>query len=157
MDDDQLVAAQSTTTQLVVAVLSGFVFGGVVSYFLNRSRSSSSSSSSSSIASSSTLSSLTNLDYKQVLVVRMDIGMKRGKAAAQCCHASLGAYKRALKQTPMAVKAWETFGTAKVTLKVNSFEEIKQVEAAAKEKGLPTYLVQDAGRTQIPAGTYTVL
>jgi PTH2 family peptidyl-tRNA hydrolase len=32
---------------------------------------------------------------KQVLVMRADLKMSRGKLAAQACHASLGAYKKA--------------------------------------------------------------
>ena len=32
---------------------------------------------------------------KQVMVVRTDIKMGKGKIAAQCCHAAIGAYKQA--------------------------------------------------------------
>lgn len=39
-------------------------------------------------------------EHKLVLVVRTDLGMGKGKIAAQCGHASLACYKRALKYTP---------------------------------------------------------
>ncbi|KAG0282670.1 hypothetical protein BGZ98_006664, partial [Dissophora globulifera] len=41
-------------------------------------------------------------EYKMVLVVRSDLGMGKGKAAAQCCHATLANYKELLKKSPEA-------------------------------------------------------
>ena len=49
-----------------------------------------------------------------VLVVRTDIGMQKGKAAAQCAHAALACYKKALKSHPDALSSWERTGQAKV-------------------------------------------
>ncbi len=43
-----------------------------------------------------------------------------GKIAAQCGHATLGAYKRAGRHAPSTLKGWETIGQAKVCLKVRS-------------------------------------
>ncbi|KAF1776803.1 Metallo-dependent phosphatase-like [Phytophthora cactorum] len=71
------------------------------------------------------------------------------KIAAQCCHATLGAYKRALKRTPDAVRAWEMLGQAKVCLKVDSEEEMLALAEKAAEHGLVNYVVVDAGRTQL--------
>src|SRR3546814_7365924 len=42
--------------------------------------------------------------YKMVLCVNMGLKMGKGKIAAQCSHATLGAYKRALRSCPEAVK-----------------------------------------------------
>jgi peptidyl-tRNA hydrolase len=64
-----------------------------------------------------------------------------GKIAAQCCHATLGAYKRALKRTPDAVRAWEMLGQAKVCLKVDSEEELLALAEKAAECGLINYVV----------------
>jgi peptidyl-tRNA hydrolase len=50
--------------------------------------------------------------------------MGKGKIGAQCGHAALGAYRKAIKRTPLNVKAWETFGEAKVVVKVNTEEEM---------------------------------
>ncbi|EFA74993.1 hypothetical protein PPL_12027 [Heterostelium album PN500] len=96
---------------------------------------------------------------KMVLVVRTDLEMTKGKIAAQCCHATLGSYKRAKRNQKYhkMLKQWEVFGQAKVTLKTNNEKELMDLEKAAKEAGLPHYLVIDAGRTQIASGSRTVL
>ncbi|KAJ0405459.1 hypothetical protein ATCC90586_002774 [Pythium insidiosum] len=95
--------------------------------------------------------------HKMVLCVRTDLKMGKGKIAAQCCHATLGAYKRAVKRTPNAVKAWEMLGQAKVCLKVDSEEEMLRLAEAATACGLINYIVVDAGRTQIAPDSKTVL
>lgn len=67
--------------------------------------------------------------------------MCAGKIAAQCCHATLGAYKRAVRRTPAAVKAWEMLGQAKVCLKVDSEAELLAIAESASAKGLVSYVV----------------
>ena len=52
-----------------------------------------------------------------VLVVRTDLGMGKGKAAAQCAHAALDCYKKAAKRHQAALTAWETTGQAKVRVR----------------------------------------
>jgi PTH2 family peptidyl-tRNA hydrolase len=47
---------------------------------------------------------------KQVIVVRADLGMSKGKLAAQACHASLGAYKKANERI---IREWELEGGKK--------------------------------------------
>ena len=48
--------------------------------------------------------------YKQVVVVRADLGMGRGKIAAQCSHSSLAAYNKVRKLHLNVAKAWEDEG-----------------------------------------------
>jgi peptidyl-tRNA hydrolase, PTH2 family len=51
--------------------------------------------------------------------------MGKGKAAAQCCHAVLATYKEAMRRAdPALLDAWERSGQAKITLKVESEEEL---------------------------------
>jgi PTH2 family peptidyl-tRNA hydrolase len=95
--------------------------------------------------------------YKMVLCVNMELKMDKGKIAAQCGHATLGAYKLATKYSPTAVLWWQRTGQAKIAVKVEKESLIYEIERKAKAAGLVTYLVEDAGRTQIAAGSKTVL
>lgn len=102
------------------------------------------------------LSKLTG-DYKMVLVVRSDLGMQKGKAAAQCAHAALGCYKKALKADADALAAWERTGQTKVCVKVDGEEALLGLAAKCRELGITWSIVRDAGRTQVEAGSLTVL
>lgn len=95
--------------------------------------------------------------YKMVLCVNQELSMGKGKVAAQCCHAAVGCYKRAAKQCPNALRAWEMTGCAKIALKCPTQDELEIIAAKAMERDIPFYLVEDAGRTQIAAGSRTVL
>ena len=81
---------------------------------------------------------------KQVIIMRTDLKMGKGKIAAQACHASLNCYKNADKSR---LRAWELSGQKKVVLKVSS----------EKETDLPHSLITDAGHTQIEPSTRTCL
>lgn len=91
---------------------------------------------------------------KQVMVVRNDLKMGKGKIAAQCCHGSLGAYK---KTNHDKIRKWENEAYAKVVCKVNSLEELLELKKQAIINKVSYYLVVDAGRTQVPTSTTTVL
>lgn len=95
--------------------------------------------------------------FKMMLVVNTELNMGKGKIAAQCCHAAVGCYKRATKLCPAALSAWERTGCAKIALKCPTTEELEIIAAKALSKDIPFYLVEDAGRTQIAAGSRTVV
>ena len=92
-----------------------------------------------------------------LLVVNTELSMGKGKIAAQCCHAAVGCYKRAKAQCPSAVNAWERTGCAKIAVKCPSTSMLEMIAVQAIERDIPVYLVEDAGRTQIEAGSRTVL
>ena len=94
---------------------------------------------------------------KMALIVRTDVGMKKGKVAAQCSHAAVMCYKKALKEAPDLVERWEGGGVTKVCLKMDSEEGLLSLASQAREAGVVYGVVRDAGRTQISAGTLTVL
>lgn len=91
---------------------------------------------------------------KQVMVVRQDLKMGKGKIAAQCCHGCLGAYENA---DPSKIREWKRSGMAKVVCKVPSLEDLLELRKQAIINRVPHYLVVDAGKTQIPTSTTTVL
>ncbi|KAJ2078604.1 hypothetical protein H4R24_004355 [Coemansia sp. RSA 988] len=96
-------------------------------------------------------------DMKMVLVIRTDLGMSKGKIAAQCSHATLACYKQGIKKDPGTIKAWEWTGQTKVTLKCSSEEELLELQNVARTSGLINQSICDAGRTQIASGSRTVL
>lgn len=95
--------------------------------------------------------------FKMILVVNNELGMTKGKIAAQCGHATLGCYKEACKKTPNAVQWWGRLGQAKIAVKIDSTKQLVELWQEARTKGFSCYLVEDAGRTQIAAGSRTVL
>ncbi|GAB6055807.1 aminoacyl-tRNA hydrolase [Methanobacterium alkalithermotolerans] len=91
---------------------------------------------------------------KQVIIMRSDLNMSRGKIAAQACHASLGSFK---KSESSKLKKWEKEGEKKVVLKVGSLEDLYEIYEIAKKSDAAIYLVKDAGHTEIPSSTVTCL
>ncbi len=94
---------------------------------------------------------------KLVLCVNMELKMGKGKIAAQCGHATLGAYKLAKKYCKTGLSNWESAGTKKIAVKVEEEIEFYDLLEKAKLDGVVCYIVQDTGKTQIAAGSRTVL
>lgn len=100
---------------------------------------------------------------KQVLVVRKDLKMRKGKIGAQCGHASLKVLldrcSRTIDQSGHRIvrfeygpgspwAAWLETGSAKVCVYVESEEALLEVYERARAAGLPAALVTDSGRTE---------
>jgi len=94
------------------------------------------------------------MDMKQVIIVRTDLGMQRGKIAAQVAHAAIQAMFKTEENFPDYVEAWMEAGMPKVVLKVNDLKEMMSLFQKMK-KTLPCVVISDAGRTQIKAGSKT--
>ncbi len=94
-------------------------------------------------------------EIKQVIVVRADLQMGKGKLAAQASHASLEAYRKSERENEGETREWINSGMPKVTVKVDGEKELIAVFQAAKDADLPAALIQDAGRTQLEPGTHT--
>jgi len=94
---------------------------------------------------------------KMVMAVRNDLKMGKGKAAAQCCHAALAAYKMAKRGCPKVLKRYESEGQPKVVVKVDSEEDLLTTLAVARSLGLVASLIRDAGHTQVAPGSKTVV
>ncbi|WKY11931.1 hypothetical protein Q1695_003477 [Nippostrongylus brasiliensis] len=107
----------------------------------------------------STVNSTGGRTHKMVLVANMSLKMGTGKLAAQVGHATLGVYRQAMNSEAgrEAVEAWTRHGQVKIVVRGNSTEELMDLCKAAKDGGCFCYLVQDAGYTQIPPGSRTVL
>jgi len=99
---------------------------------------------------------------KQVIVIRKDLRMRRGKEIAQGAHASMAFLSNRVRSfydgvdgpgfgrlgvTPVQ-EEWLRGIFAKVCVRVNSEEELLDVERKAREAGLETHLITDSGRTE---------
>jgi PTH2 family peptidyl-tRNA hydrolase len=89
------------------------------------------------------------MGLKQAIVVRSDLGMGKGKLAAQCSHASLSSYRKCDKKL---AQEWEEEGQKKVVLKVGGEEELLSLYEKMKRE-VPCALIRDAGHTQLEPGT----
>jgi PTH2 family peptidyl-tRNA hydrolase len=111
-------------------------------------------SSTANISSSLATSARVLEPLKMVLVVRSDLQMSPGKVAAQCVHAALGAVRNS---DSAQVETWENSGEATICLKCNNIDEMNELWRAAQSAGLSSCVVRDAGRTEVEAGSQTVL
>jgi len=96
-------------------------------------------------------------EYKQVIVLRTDLGMSVGKLISQACHACLEAVEEAKKMRHEAWRRWCDEGGKKVVLQVESLEELLELAEDARELGLPYAVIEDRGLTEVPPGTVTAL
>ena len=94
--------------------------------------------------------------YKQVFIVNKDLNMGKGKICSQVAHAAVLCYKKAINVAPEKVKEWEKEGMKKIVLKA-SLKEILELKNKLDKEGIINCLVIDAGLTQIPSGSITVL
>jgi len=95
--------------------------------------------------------------YKQVIVIRSDLKMSRGKIAAQAGHAAVSAAEEARKHHQKWWSAWLEEGQCKIAVTVGSENELLRLEKEAEELELPHALISDRGLTELPPGTITCL
>jgi PTH2 family peptidyl-tRNA hydrolase len=98
---------------------------------------------------------LTN--YKQVIVVRQDLKMGKGKLAVQVAHAAVSSAEQARRYKPSWYDSWIHENQAKICVKVEGENELRLLKGKIDEAGIPNALIQDAGLTQLEPGTTTCL
>ncbi|XP_031102364.1 peptidyl-tRNA hydrolase 2, mitochondrial [Ipomoea triloba] len=96
-------------------------------------------------------------ELKMVLVVRRDLKMGQGKIASQCAHAATGMYSELMSSDRSLLRQWELCGQPKIVVTCKNQQEMNNLKEAADSIGLPTFVVADAGRTQVASGSKTVL
>ncbi|EZA48679.1 hypothetical protein DMN91_002270 [Ooceraea biroi] len=94
-----------------------------------------------------------------VIVVRTDISMGKGKVGAQCAHAALECCRQTLnsEKSEQMFQSWLKIGQPKVVLRIQNEEELLTLVDKAKDAGLITAVIKDAGRTQLKPGTITAV
>lgn len=117
---------------------------------------------------------------KQMLIIRRDLHMRKGKIAAQASHASVEAVLKAIVKEGRSAQLrvapdgyaylehaqgeespltdWFRYGMAKICVYVDSEEALLELDRKAAEQGIVTALIQDAGYTEFHGQpTYTAL
>lgn len=96
------------------------------------------------------------MEHKQVIVIRKDLNMRKGKMVAQGAHASMAAILNLCKidgdslvlKMDARTQPWLTGRFKKVVVSVNSEQELLDIYNAAREAGLICSLIKDAGLTE---------
>lgn len=106
------------------------------------------------------------MSVKQVIVVRTDLKMRRGKEAAQCCHASLKVFldkmyimsscegKQEIKGNfTEDMEQWVNWeegkeGFTKICVGCEGEEELNKIKKSCEELSIPCALIIDAGKTE---------
>lgn len=91
---------------------------------------------------------------KQVILVRIDLKLPKGKLATQVAHASV---ESVLKSDKIKVNEWCSEGMKKVVLKVADLKELLEFKKKADSLKLKTALITDAGKTFFDRPTTTCL
>lgn len=115
-------------------------------------------------------------DYRQIIILRKDLNMRKGKMVAQGAHASMvpilqkgrqhwlstllkylgfNVYVLDLKDKSMG--PWLSGKFKKITVSVNSEQELFDIYKKAQEAGLNCSLILDAGLTEFKEPTYTAV
>jgi len=109
-------------------------------------------------------------EFKMVFVVNTSLDMGPGKTAAQVGHAALGVQRvltiksnkpgqigqNKYKVSTTDLGLWQDFGEKMVVVKGESTQHLKDLHLMAEDLDLPSFLVKDAGITQVPSGSVTV-
>jgi PTH2 family peptidyl-tRNA hydrolase len=96
------------------------------------------------------------MSHKQVIVVRRDLNMRKGKAVAQGAHASLGAILSECEfesdsltlRLDDRTRPWILGQFKKICVSVNSEAELLEIHQQALAAGVICSLIQDSGLTE---------
>jgi peptidyl-tRNA hydrolase, PTH2 family len=99
---------------------------------------------------------------KQVIVIRKDLNMRKGKMCAQAAHASLLAYLSAVDQPLLPeyqdAQSWlKENKQTKICVGVESEQELFDIYSQAQKASLVCSLVLDAAHTEFDQPTYTAV
>ena len=98
-----------------------------------------------------------NFEYKMVIVTRKDLDLSPGKLAAQVAHAAVACALDTKKKNAMWFNKWQSEGAKKAVVKVERKDDFYPLKEKAEQLKIVSHIITDAGHTEIPAGTKTVL
>ena len=98
-----------------------------------------------------------DFEYKMVIVTRKDLLLSPGKLAAQVAHAAVACALETKKQKSKWFNKWMNEGGKKAVVKVSNIDDFFVLKEKADNSDIVSFIITDAGHTEIPAGTETVL
>jgi len=98
-----------------------------------------------------------DFEYKLVVVVRQDLKLSVGKLAVQVAHAAVECALSTKKHKTLWFSRWDAEGAKKVVVKVPVLQDFFPLKEQAESLGIAAVIIADAGLTEIPPGTETVL
>jgi len=96
-------------------------------------------------------------EYKMVIVTRKDLKLSPGKLAAQVAHAAVECTLQTKKNNPKWFNNWQREGGKKVIVTVEKLDDFYPLKQKAEHLEIESAIIEDAGHTEIPQGTKTVL
>jgi peptidyl-tRNA hydrolase, PTH2 family len=99
------------------------------------------------------------MKLKQAIIVRIDLGMGKGKIAGQVAHSAVQAAESIRRYCPDWYYSWLVDDSiqTKIILKVDSEAKLQALSRNAFAQGINPAKIYDAGRTQLEPNTFTAL
>jgi len=94
---------------------------------------------------------------KQVIVVRSDLAMSKGKLAVQVAHGAVGSFIGTEHRNAEMARIWIRQGQKKVVVSVAGLAELDNIEKQLRISDLVFEKIADAGRTELAPGTATCI
>lgn len=100
------------------------------------------------------------MNTKQVIVIRRDLNMRRGKEMVQAAHVSMSCLTKHLQVYPnrtigrvspdfaKELSHWLSNSFKKIVVYVNSEQELEAIHQKALDKGLESHMITDSGLTE---------
>ena len=98
-----------------------------------------------------------DFEYKMVIVTRKDLKLSDGKLAAQVAHAAVECALMTKKANTKWFNKWKNEGAKKAILKTDTIDDFYSLKKIADELKISSIIISDAGHTEIPFGTKTVI
>lgn len=107
------------------------------------------------------------MSTKQVIVIRKDLNMRKGKMVAQGAHASMKVFfdrieycdhgEMKITQVTAEMEEWVSGRFTKICVSVDNEQELLDIFHKTQEMEIPCSLIQDAGLTEFNEPTLTAV
>ncbi len=105
------------------------------------------------------------MTIKQIIAVRTDLNMGRGKIAGQVAHASMEFLRETITELDhrhgvelsMTEREWLFGDRTKIVVQGGSEASLLALQEAAAARGLQAHVIRDLGKTEIEPNTVTAL